>query len=125
MKKNVVIVVIFLIIIVFGGYLFLNYYNAENRQIDDTQDDIKCQIAADCAYYWTAYSEDNPCSSCFKSSSDWICLNKDEANKKTENTLEDMAKTIGLVSCERCEETDDNLYECQCQNSKCIKQEIK
>lgn len=80
-------------------------------------DESDCSNDLDCKFIYTKM--EYSCPSCKYSSDDWICMEK----KIAENWWAEWSRQHSNIQCEMCLESESEykMFECKCQNNKCIK----
>jgi hypothetical protein len=74
-----------------------------------------CNTDSDCEFVFTKM--ENSCQSCDYSSDDWMCMEKNSA----ESWWTKWSEQHSNIQCEMCLESNFKMFECKCQNNKCIK----
>jgi len=80
-----------------------------------------CSTEDDCDFFYTQWGKSS-CVSCSYADKEWICLNKEQADRERKAIIELYFDGIP-PQCEMCLESDYRLYSCKCNNNKCEKQE--
>ncbi|MEI7961522.1 MAG: hypothetical protein WCI04_04250 [archaeon] len=89
------------------------------------QNQTKCNVDANCAFFDTKFSKDNPCSGWNGGEyENYKCINKDIATIKTKIISDQIMVAGGFPMCGRAEYPQppvDKVYECKCISKVCTK----
>jgi len=85
---------------------------------NNSKNNIKCNEDSNCDFFYTDYTENNPCEACSYSDENYECINKEKAYQQRSEFFE----SIGDVPlCTPCPNPDFESHICKCINNKCIK----
>ena len=101
----------------------LNKYCDSDFEVVENAPKNQCIVDEECEFYYTDYSENNPCGGCSYADDSYICLNSEEAEIERQKDIAKFGEKHFESLCAPCPSPDFDSYICECSNNECEKTE--